>query len=294
MFRGNPEGLSGVEIDRLLSLGSGEAALLYMYARRNALPFPESMPGFSKEQVKQALRQLCQAGLLAAPPSVPLPQSTDECPYYDSDTIAKSLSDPDFAYAVRQIERLLGKTLSSQDLQILHSMHDWRGLPAGVILLLVNYCIERQEHNGSKRRPTLRQIDREAAVWEHEQLFTSDLAEKYIERREKYRQSCSEVLRSMQIFREPAPTEKKYINEWLGLGFGHEAIALAYDKTVIRTGKLSWPYCDKILQGWHAQKLYTVPEIEAQENSSKAVSLGSMKTNGRQAPSAAKDYDEEF
>jgi DnaD/phage-associated family protein len=254
--------VSSAEMDKLLAIGSGDAALLYIYARKNGISFPKAMPGFDQEQLQQARRQLCRAGLLAGSD---VRQDQRQRPGCDSTEIAQSLSDPAFAYVVRQTEQLLGKTLSGQDLRILYDIYARQGFPPEVLLLLVNYCLGQQERRGSGRKPTLRQIDKEAAVWAQEGLFGADLAEEYINRKEKNRQASSEALRQMNIFREPSPTEKKYVNEWLALGFGHEAIALAYDKTVVNTGKLTWGYCGAILKRWHEANVHTLAEIEALE-----------------------------
>ena len=56
-------------------------------------------------------------------------------------------------------------------------------------------------------------------------------------------------------------TEKKYIESWVSLGFGAEALAIAYDRTVTNTGSLKWNYMDKILHSWHEKGLHSPREI---------------------------------
>ena len=63
--------------------------------------------------------------------------------------------------------------------------------------------------------------------------------------------------------REPAPSEEKYLTAWLEMGFGPEAVAIAYDKTILRCGELKWAYCNGILKKWHEANLHTTEEIEA-------------------------------
>ena len=46
------------------------------------------------------------------------------------------------------------------------------------------------------------------------------------------------------------------------MGYGAEALAIAYDRTVVGTGKLAWAYMDKIVKSWYAKKLFTAAEIE--------------------------------
>lgn len=51
--------------------------------------------------------------------------------------------------------------------------------------------------------------------------------------------------------RPPAPSEEKYILAWQEMGFGPEAVALAYDKTVLKCHELKWAYCNGILKKWN-------------------------------------------
>ncbi|MCC8357708.1 MAG: DnaD domain protein, partial [Oscillospiraceae bacterium] len=62
--------------------------------------------------------------------------------------------------------------------------------------------------------------------------------------------------------RRLSPTERKYIDDWITLGFGPEALALAADRTVTNTGDLKWKYMNSIVHSWHQKGLHTVEEIE--------------------------------
>ena len=62
--------------------------------------------------------------------------------------------------------------------------------------------------------------------------------------------------------RDLTPTERKYIESWLSMGYGAEALAIAYDRTVVGTGKLAWAYMDKIVKSWYEKKLFTAEQIE--------------------------------
>ena len=45
------------------------------------------------------------------------------------------------------------------------------------------------------------------------------------------------------------------------MGFGPDAVGIAYDRTVLKTGKLTWGYMDKILSNWHGKGLHSSQEI---------------------------------
>ena len=58
--------------------------------------------------------------------------------------------------------------------------------------------------------------------------------------------------------------EKRYLKQWLEMGFEEEAIGQAYERSCVNTGGLAWPYMHKILLSWHEQGLHTVQEIRGE------------------------------
>ena len=112
-------------------------------------------------------------------------------------------------------------------------------------------------------------------------------------RREKLRQTDLEQLRLvLQIRgRDFTPTERRYAESWLDMGFGQEAILLAYDKTVAKKGELAWPYMNRILENWHAKGLHTLPEIEAGDAPPKAGSPSGKRGGQVSAGPTSEDYE---
>ena len=47
------------------------------------------------------------------------------------------------------------------------------------------------------------------------------------------------------------------------MGFTPEAVALAYDQTVVATGRLTWRYLDRVLESWQERGLMRPEDIEA-------------------------------
>jgi DnaD/phage-associated family protein len=237
------------ELERLLAIEDGDAALVFLAMKRGR------ELAIGEARLFAARKKLAGAGML--------PSSFTERPSYSQSEIAKSkLTNPAFRAVVDETERLLGKALSPSDLQALHSIHKWRGLSPNAILLLLHYCASEQKRRGKSL--TVRAIDREAEAWERAGVWDEEAAEIYIQKKEAAREISSKVFYKLGIFsREPSPTEKKYVAEWLGLGFTVEAIAIAYDKTIIGTGKMAWSYCDKIIKSWHEKGLHTSEQIES-------------------------------
>jgi hypothetical protein len=233
------------ELDRLLALDDGDAALIFLSFKRGR------EPAIGEHRMLQARRKLASAGML--------PSDFAERPSCSHKEIAESkLTDPGFRAVVDETERLLGAPLSPSSLQTLHSIWRWRGLPPGVILLLLYHCA------GGKKPLTLRQLDKEAAAWEREGILDEEAAEAYIKKKEASRELSARVFSGLGICgREPSKTEKDYVASWLALGFTFEAIAIAYDRTVVNTGRLAWGYCDKILRRWHESGWHTPEQIES-------------------------------
>ena len=82
--------------------------------------------------------------------------------------------------------------------------------------------------------------------------------------------------------RRMSPSERAYVESWIAMGFSPEAAELAYDRTVLKTGKLTWKYMDAILHGWHEKNLHTPEEIE---------SAGKGPANANGNPPANDDYE---
>ena len=70
--------------------------------------------------------------------------------------------------------------------------------------------------------------------------------------------------------RDFTDTERRYIDQWLDWGFGADAIAFAYDKTVTNTRKFSPAYMNKILLSWHKKDLHTLQDIQEKDRPSKS------------------------
>ena len=112
----------------------------------------------------------------------------------------------------------------------------------------------------------MRFIEKNAYIWERNGLFTMELAEAYLQRLIAHRDTTSEVKAVLQIRdRELTPSEQRYVDAWLAMGFSPSAIAIAFDRTVISTGKLVWKYMHSILTNWDSKGLHTPAQIQASD-----------------------------
>ncbi|MDR3207395.1 MAG: DnaD domain protein [Oscillospiraceae bacterium] len=261
--------LTDATVAALLNTGSGAAARVYLYLLRqngrcDDRPLCADL-GLSREALSEALSLLQKAGLLSEALGQAVHVDSDVRPDYSGKEVARGLEEhPAFRHVAEETQRRLGRVLSSSDLQILFGLYDWRGFSPGVISLLISHCLEDAARRwGPGRMPTLRQIDKQAALWEQEGIDSEERAEQYIQTRESARQSTSVVYRALGIAgRGPSASEEKYVSDWIAMGFVPDVIALAYDKTALKTGGLNWKYMHSILKSWKEKNLLTLDAIE--------------------------------
>lgn len=259
--------LSVEEADKLLACADGTAALLYLHILRAgsfSLTSAARALNRSESEVALAADRLRRLGMMEQFQKSRLPEK--EIPEYTAeDVVRRANTDNTFTGVVEEAERALGRVLSSNDLRLLFGIYDHVGLPADVIMLLLHHCVEEyQAQRGAGRMPTMRYIEKEAWFWAEREVLTLDAAEEHILREKQRHEAVGRVKEVLQIRdRELTETERGYVESWLELGFGPEALAIAYDRTVSRTNKLAWKYMDSIIQSWNEKQLYTPAEIEA-------------------------------
>ena len=176
----------------------------------------------------------------------------------------RSADDGAFRALLGECQRVLGHTLSSADLNTLFGIYDRLGMTAETILLLIHHCADKlRRRYGEGRLPTMRAIEKEAFYWANREILTAPQAEEYLAALARRDEEMEKVRHALSLTgRDLTPTERKYIESWLSMGYGAEALAIAYDRTVVGTGKLAWAYMDKIVKSWYEKKLFTAEQIE--------------------------------
>ena len=260
--------LSGEAADRLLSLGDGDAALLYLYVLRRG-----SAQGIGWPAARQqaALDKLAACKLLRPSQAAPAPDpdpAPEPAPEYTLDDVTAALAGGSpFSALADEVERRLGKKLSTADLKTLYTLYDHLALPPEVILLLVTWCIHEQERKyGPGRKPFLSQIRREGAIWARGGVDTVSAAEEHLQRLLHLRSREGEIARLLDLPQRPlVEREQKYIAAWVDMGFDNDALRLAYEKTVMGTASKSmdWRYMNGILRRWHEKGLHTAEQVRA-------------------------------
>jgi len=275
------------DADALLALGDGECALLYLHVLRVGGTLTPALAarelGRTEEEILAAAKRLERAGLWSAEADRPLPGPEELPEYSPGEIVRRTREDRAFQGLLTETQRVLGHSLSGADLKTLFGIYDRLGMPPEVVMLLINHCAAAlRRRYGEGRLPSMRAIEKEAFRWADREILTLEQAEEYVAALDRMERESERVRQALQLTgRELTPTERKYLESWLAMGFGADALALAYDRTVVSTGKLSWAYMNKIVQSWYEKQLFTPEDIE------KGDARGQNRRNGARSASAA-------
>ena len=167
-----PVKISQSDVRKLLSAASPDAALLYLYITGgNGPEGAEADLNLSAARCQCAAATLRQLGLW--PEEHPTHIAPGERPSYSEKDVLEAMDqDNSFRSLYGEVQRLLGRSLNTEELKILLGFVRYLGLPADVISVLVCYCKDRARQKGSLRNPSLRTIEKEAYAWAEQGIDT--------------------------------------------------------------------------------------------------------------------------
>lgn len=269
--------LSPQELGKLLSAGSGDAALVYLYMKATGdfglkqagtqLPLSAQALGWAESLLKRL-------GLMdSAVPQVRYEKA--QAPAYSGEEVtAFAARDPSFALLQGEVSRRLGRVLTTEELKTLLSLRDYLHMSPEIISLALTHCLQKVEYYnrtyGKNRTVSMRMLEKECYAWANRGIETLQQASAYTTKDLLRLAPESRVRKMLGLDRPLVDSEKQYIQSWLDLGFPLETIKLAYEKTVLATGKLAWRYMDKILVSWHEKGLHTAKEVSGETKTAPA------------------------
>ena len=256
--------ISQSDVRKLLGAASADAALLYIYLNSgNPVETAAADLRLNESRMNCAAATLRQLGMW--PEERPSHIAPGERPAYsEQDVLSAMEQDNSFRGLYGEVQRLLGRSLNTEELKILLGFVRYLGLPSDVIAVLVCYCKDRARQRGSLRNPSLRTIEKEAYAWAERGIDTMEEAAAFIQTQNVRNSRMHRLMQLLQIRgRSLTPAEERYAASWLDMGFSEEVIGMAYERTCLNTGGLNWAYMNKILQRWHEQGLHTGEEVRA-------------------------------
>ena len=249
---------------KLLGAASPDAALLYLYIKcGNRVQDAEAELRMNRPRLNCAGATLRQLGLLEDEKSVRI--APGERPAYSERDVLEAMEgDNSFRGLYGEVQRLLGRTLNTEELKILLGFVRYLGLPGDVITVLVSYCKDRARQRGSLRNPSLPTIEKEAYACAERGIDSVEEAAAFIQAQNVRFSRLQRLMNLLQIRgRNLTAAEERYAQSWLDMGMEEELISMAYERTCLNTGGLNWAYMNKILQRWHEQGLRTAQDVRA-------------------------------
>lgn len=152
------------------------------------------------------------------------------------------------------VEKYLGKTLSSTDVNSLIYIYDELGFSRDLIEYLIEYCVG----NGHR---SMRYIEKVALSWAEEGIDTVERAKLNTE---TYVKTCYPVLKAFGLSgRNPGKSEKDFIIKWTNsYGFSMDIILDACNRTIQTIHQPSFEYADSILSKWSKKGIHKLDEIK--------------------------------
>ncbi len=255
--------ISAPDVKKLLSAANPDAALLYIYLHSGnpAASAPADLQ-LSDSRLSCAAAVLRQLGLWNEEKKVHI--APGERPSYSETDVLEAMDrDTSFRSLYGEIQRLLGRSLNTEELKILLGFTRYLGMTPDVISVLVCYCKDRARQKGSLRNPSLRTIEKEAYAWAERGIDTVEEAAAFIQTQNVRNSRIGRLMQLLQIRgRGLTAAEERYASAWLDMDFDEGAISMAYERTCLNTGGLNWAYMNKILQRWHEAGLHHADQIK--------------------------------
>jgi DnaD/phage-associated family protein len=193
--------------------------------------------------------------------------------------VATTIRNEHLADMYTECARLFGKpSLPTDHTKMLEALHTQYGLSPEYILTLASYM-------ATKGTPNVSQLKNKAIRLYDKGIDNIEELERYIEDNERENTDVWELKRLLGIkSRKLSEAELEYVRRWYDeFGFSTEIIGEAYSISTIGTSRLSMPYMDKILSGWHSSGCKTLEECRSQAEKDSASLATAHKEKAKRA-----------
>ncbi|MCH5199425.1 MAG: DnaD domain protein [Oscillospiraceae bacterium] len=184
----------------------------------------------------------------------------DRTPDFTPKEIASTVRGNEKAdYLFKHCEMLYGRPLKHNEQRTLMIILEDACLPVEVAMVLIDYCFSVNKATPAYMRAV-------ALDWVDTGIITIDKAE---EKAAELKNLDNAIIRFKKMFEVTSAfskQQKECIDKWVNVfGFSDEMVNEAYQITLNATGKLAFQYMNKILEGWHANGITTVEQLNEQE-----------------------------
>lgn len=172
------------------------------------------------------------------------------------EAVSRASGDEQLRFLFDEVQKKLSKQITVAQMSTLIWLHDTHGLPVEVILMAVEYSV-------SEGKPNFSYIEKVCVDWAENDVCDVAAAEKRLNQLYLTKSAWKFVRSAFGIEdRRPSKKENEYSDKWVNsFGFTKSMLKAAYDICIDSTGKMSFPYINKILEKWHKDGVKRVEDI---------------------------------
>jgi DnaD/phage-associated family protein len=295
-------------VDNYIKLAGGNNLKILLFVLRNAgYEFAadeiSAKTGVGADDVKDALLFWEQTGLLAFNESEITPGTTgaiagyavispfepavanikkidlERSPRFYPKEIAQAVrDDKGMNFLFKECERIFGRTLKHNEQNSLMLITEETGIPAECALMLVEYCFTAEKATPSYMKAI-------AADWLERGIMSIGAVEDEIKILREMNSLESKLKKLFEMNSAFSKAQKELIMKWSNLGYGEDMLSEAYQITLDKTGKMAFPYMNKIIEKWNAEGIRSREQLE------KAQKLHKKKSKSEKDDESSFDMD---
>lgn len=289
-LRHSGEAKDAEEIGKILGLPKADVCDAMQYwievgiiSENNGSLVPTEAADIQTESVEEVQTQTYETvkapeNVISKPANTAVPVIKEKPRLLNASEIATRITSSDeIRFMLDAAEEIFGRPLSTPENGALLCLYDYDGLPADVVIMMIQYAFDQGKCN-------MRYIEKMASGWIENGIDTHEKAEEYLKALAE-RKSAWNVVRKLFGINErrPSKTEEecsaRWINEW---HFSEEMLREAYDRCIDATGKVQFKYINQILERWNSNGIMTIADVLRKDDGE------SKKTK---SPKSASSYD---
>lgn len=175
--------------------------------------------------------------------------------------LLKELSNNSIKDMLQDIEKLVGRPLSSKEMEMyINWLNDFNFKPE-ILLLLIEYCV-------SRGKTDYRYIEKVAITWHEAKVYTLDDAQSFITKFEDKWVNIRKILKYLGIKdAEVMKPQEQILDKWLNVyKFSFDVICKACDICFERLNRAEFKYIDGILTSWFKDGIKTLEDVATKNN----------------------------
>jgi len=208
----------------------------------------------SKPEVSSAASETACSGRPpeAVKKEIPAPSASRKS--YTPDQISGLAGDEDFSQLLYIAQKYMNKVFTQRECEVFAYLYDGLHMPAELLEYVVEYCVQGGH-------TSIRYIETVAISWHEKGFKTVDDAKNNAL---TFSKDSFAVMRAFGLSdRNPGDSEREYMDKWFRTyGFTKELVMEACSRTLTATHSPSFPYTDKIIEGWKKAGARTMEDIK--------------------------------